>query len=77
MSTILNNPHDEFMGSLTMRAGSSNAGAITWSDTGGSEGGYLEAREANSWDLAGKYIKAAHVIINGTLGDLLYITVVG
>jgi hypothetical protein len=77
LSTILNNSLDEFVGSFTLRADKSNVANVTWSDTGGSIGGYLEPREAATFDLATKYVKAAHVQLNGTVGDVVYITVIG
>jgi hypothetical protein len=77
LSTILNSPLDEFISSVTFRAAAANAAALTWrAASGGSDGGYLEAREAASFDLSGKFVKAENIYIAGTAGDIVYITVI-
>jgi hypothetical protein len=77
LSTILSNSLDEFVGSITLRTHKGNVANVEWQDDGGSAGGYLEAGEAATFDLALKYIKAAHFFLSGLADDIVYITVVG
>ena len=76
LESIINSAGDTFISSLTLRAGKSNGSDVTWLDSAGAIGGYLEAREAASFDLTGKFVKTTDIKIAGTAGDLVYITVV-
>lgn len=79
LRTILNNTLDDWIGSLTLRAGASNAGTITWLDgSSGTAGGFLLASEAAAFDLATKYIVAGGIFLKASsANDTVYITVVG
>jgi hypothetical protein len=77
LADILASPNDSFVGSLTLRAAKTNAGDLTWADTAGDPGGYLEPREAASFDLTGKYVATSSWLLQGTIGDKVYITVIG
>lgn len=69
---------DYYLSTFTLRAGASNAGTVYWRDaSAGQDGGYLDAQEASSFDLSGKFVPAADFWIDGTLNDTVYITVVG
>lgn len=76
LSELFTSSLDGFIGSLTIRAKASNAGNTEWSDSGGSSGGFLEPGEAASFDLTQKYIKTSDLILTGTIGDILYVTVI-
>jgi len=77
LATILNSPLDLFISSFTLRAAAANAAALTWRDaSGGPDGGYLDPREAASFDLSGKYVQASNLYIAGTVSDIVYITVI-
>lgn len=78
LADILNSAGDTYISSMTLRAGKTNSGDVTWVDTGSAGiGGYLEPREAASFDLAGKFIKTSDILISGESGDIVYITVIG
>lgn len=76
LKAALDNVNDDFVGSVTLRAGPTNAGTVYWGD-GTSNGGYLEPKEAVSFDLTGKFVYAGSISLLGTAGDTLYITVIG
>lgn len=76
LSDIINSAGDTFISSLTLRAGKSNGNDVTWTDTANAVGGYLEAREAASFDLAGKFVKTTDILIGGSASDVVYITVI-
>ena len=77
LSDIINSAGDTFVSSLTLRAAKTNVADVTWTDSsGGATGGYLEPREAASFDLSGKFIKTTDIKFNGTLNDVVYITVI-
>lgn len=76
LATILNSGNDNFISNITVRAESTNAGKIYWSDSG-QYGGYLDAREAVSVDLTGKFVATGDLSFHGTPGDKIYITVAG
>ena len=77
LAEILDSAQDSYVGSITLRAGPTNAGVLTWSDSTGDPGGYLEAREAASFDLTGKFVATSAWLIQGTIGDKVYVTVIG
>jgi hypothetical protein len=77
LADILASPNDSFVGSLTLRAAKTNVDDITWADVDGEAGGYLEAREAASFDLIGKFVSTSSWVLGGTPGDKVYITVMG
>lgn len=74
---MLGSPMDEFISTMTVRAGKDNLDIVYWQEPGGTKGGYLEPREAASFDLTGKYVSGKHVEFVGLAGDSLYLTVVG
>lgn len=77
LSSIINSAGDTFVSSLTLRADQANAGEVNWYDSAtGAIGGYLEAREAASFDLTGKFIKTTDLYLNGTANDVVYLTVI-
>lgn len=76
LESIVNSAGDTFISSLTLRAGKQNVADIRWTDSAGAIGGYLEAREAATFDLAGKFIKTSDLYIAGTASDVVYITVI-
>ncbi len=76
LETILNSAPDTFVSSVTLRAGATNGGSLFWRDSAtGANGGYLEPREAASFDLSGKFIRSSDFFLYGTAGDTVYITV--
>ena len=77
LSSIVNSPNDEFVGNITLRASKSNAGDVTWEDSDGEDGGYLEPSEAASFDLTGKFVKLDQIFFVGTATDILHVTVIG
>jgi len=76
LGAVLNSPQDAYVGSLALRAHKENVGDITWDDGTGDPGGYLEPREAVSFDLTGKFIATTSFNLAGTVGDKIYITVI-
>jgi hypothetical protein len=76
LSTILASPNDDYVGSITVRAAKANVGDVFWGD-GTALGGYLQPKEAASFDLAGKFVSCKDIYFNGTQGDSIYITVIG
>jgi len=77
LSSILDDARDSYVGSITLRAHKSNVGDLTWADPDGDPGGYLEPREAASFDLTGKFVGTDKWLLGGTVGDKVYITVLG
>ena len=77
LSSILNDPFAEYVGSLVVRAKHTNVGDVNWEDDGSESGGFLQPGEAASWDLTGKFVKASEVYFNGTASDVINITVIG
>lgn len=76
LSDIINSAGDTFISSLTVRAAKTNVADVTWKDSSGAIGGYLEPREAASFELAVKFVKTTDVYFSGTAGDVIYITVI-
>jgi len=77
LADIINSAGDTFISSLTLRTKSTNVGNVTWADSAtGAIGGYLDAGEAASFDLSGKFIKTTDVYLTGTQNDVVYITVI-
>jgi len=79
LNTILGSANDLYVSSITLRAGSSNAGTITWtsSDAGATAGGYLDAGEAATFDVTGKFVSLNDIKLDGTLNDTVYLTFLG
>jgi len=77
LETILNSTGDTYVSSLVVRTKADNTADITWEDSGGSVGGYLQAGEAVSIDLTNKFVKTSEIFFKGAASNILYITVVG
>lgn len=77
LSDILASPGDSYLSSLTFRAKATNAGNVNWTDTDDAIGGYLDAGEAASFDLAGKFVASRSIKLAGTENDIVYITAIG
>lgn len=75
LATILGDANTTFAGNLAIRAKKDNAGDVFWQDSAGSAGGYLEAREAVSFDLSSSFLHTTNFFLIGTTGDVVYITV--
>jgi hypothetical protein len=75
LSALLASVNDEYVSSVTFRAGSGNAAAITWAAPSGTAGGYMTAGEAATFDLAGKFVQTSEIVLTGTQDDTLYISV--
>lgn len=69
--------NDKYGQSVTLRAGSTNVGNVYWQNASAERGGYLDAGEAATMDLAGMWVSAEDIYLSGTQDDTLYITVLG
>jgi hypothetical protein len=77
LSTILDSSLEEFVAAVSFRAWKQNVDDVFWRDEDAEDGGFLGPREAASWELGGAYVKTSDVYLQGTTGDIVYITVVG
>lgn len=77
LSDIFASPHDEFANDISMRCPHTNSGNVTWEDSDGEHGGFMQPGEASGWDLAGKYVKLSAILLDGTSGDVVNITLLG
>lgn len=79
LNSILGSANDLYVSSITMRAGAANAGTVTWTSSavGDTAGGFLEAGEAATFDMTGKFVSLSDIKINGTLNDTVYLTFLG
>lgn len=77
LGEIFNTLPETFLSSITMRAGSRNVGLIVWRDAStGEDGGYLEPREAASFDLTNKYLRSSDVFVSGEADDIVYLSII-
>lgn len=80
LATIINSPNDNYLSSLTLRAHRSNSGDIQWYDRGGTAvGGFLDAGEAVSFDLVGKFVGSTELKLSATdtTTAVIFATVIG
>ncbi len=76
LQTIIASTNDDYVGSLVIRTAKANVGDVFWGD-GSVRGGYLQPAEAVSFDLVGKFVATKDIYLEGTTGDIVYITVIG
>ena len=73
---LLDTTRHLWIGTLTVRAGTSNAGLVTWSDASRRQtGGYLRATEAVTMDFGAGQALATSLIFNGSQNDVAYFTI--
>jgi hypothetical protein len=58
-----------------VRAARTNQGDVFWSDEGGQPGGYVGPGEAATYDYGEGQAFMGQVVLSGTIGDVVYLTV--
>lgn len=66
---------DMYVSTVIMRAARLNTGTVEWQHTGDTAGGYLDGKEAVTWDLGPKFLALDQITVTGAVDDVLYITV--